>query len=86
MIGKRALFGAMALALAAGALGGTATQASAASVGITVGIPGMYGYPPPRERSCYRWSHRWHQWVWVCHRERPLLRFDMRHHRWHDDD
>ena len=83
MIGNRAIAALAALAMSAGAIAGLATPASAASVGITFGVQGDYGYPPPGDRSCWRWSHYQHQWVWACqHRRHPAIMFDMQNHRW----
>lgn len=87
MIGNRTVAALAALAMAAGSIGGLAAPASAASVGITFGVQGDYGYPPPGHRECWRWSRYQHQWVWTCHHRRhPVIMFDMQHHRWHDRD
>lgn len=82
MIGNRTVAALAALAMAAGTIGGLSVPASAASVGITFGVNGDYGYPPPGNRSCWRWSHRAHQWVWTCHTQHPWMRYDRHTHRW----
>ena len=84
MIGKRTFAGLAALALAAGAMGSTVPAASAASVNLSFSVPGMYGYPPPGSRSCWRWSHWQHQWVWACHQDHPQITFDAHAHKWND--
>jgi hypothetical protein len=81
MIGKRTVAALAALAMAAGTLGGLTTVASAAGVSLSFGVPGSYGYPPP-DRSCWRWSHHAHQWVWACSRPHPNLSFDIHSHKW----
>ncbi len=87
MIGNRTLAALTALALAAGTIGSMTSAASAAGVVVGVspfGVTGAYGYPPPGDRSCWRWSHHAHQWVWACHQPHPMIFFDTRHHRWHN--
>jgi hypothetical protein len=83
MIGSRIVTTLAAAAVALGTLGAATTAASAAGVSITFGVNGAYNYPPPGDRSCWRWSHPQHQWVWTCHRDHPSLSFDMHSHKWH---
>jgi len=84
MIGNRTLAALTALAIAAGTIGGMTSAASAAGVSVQFGVNGAYGYPPPGDRGCWRWSHHARQWVWACHQPHPMVFFDMRHHRWQD--
>jgi hypothetical protein len=71
-----------ALGVAAGAIAGASTTASAANVGIYFGVPGLYSSPPPSDRECWRWSHRSQSWEWTCSKPHPDMMFDRQHRRW----
>ena len=90
---KRSLFGALAaLAIAGGSLAATTSTASAAQLGVYIGVPGPYfgpAYGPPAAPSCWHWSYYWNRYVWACgggpYYGRPYF-YGYYHHHHHDYD